>query len=127
MNKNPSIAFALFVIASAVSGCGAISGEHTVYAIACLNNLTMTGAPTTYKASFEHQAVIFWQSGYRPSRMHDCLVRDRLNWSCKMHESHDSRIDMINGRLALDIKPFKYVSPWTWWWREIAGDTYCAG
>jgi hypothetical protein len=81
-----------------------------------------------YKISVERQDVIYWTVGLKlpPSRLTDCVVRDRRNWSCKKYSDGSGELLMIDGKFATEssYNDTLYLGKWRWWLLNITGKTH---
>jgi hypothetical protein len=48
---------------------------------------------------------------FPPEKYHDCVVRDRKNWSCRENEMIDGKEKSYYG--------VKYVSKYRWWYLHL--------
>lgn len=106
------------------------AGEVTVYNGFCpkprVNGKCAAGEetanPTTYKASAELQAVVYWSANGPPRKYEKCVVRDAKNWTCPALETDgtsNAEYRMIDGEFrpsgfSFD-SPFYQVPKWEYY------------
>jgi hypothetical protein len=93
MSSPQTVLLKLSAIVAAVPliGCEASSSEITAYPVQC-KTIVQNGqcsAPeytlryTTFKVFVNEQNVVSAVEGFPPTRLTQCAVRDRMNWSCR--------------------------------------------
>lgn len=117
-----------------VTGCGRLTGETTIYEVACPHPVSSEQKfycasrwfpvnPVTYKAIVDQQTVIHWVDPFPPSRLSNCVVRDYENWRCE-YPDESRRLEMRSGVLSFDpprkfsgsvISEVAQVPEWQWW------------
>jgi len=101
--------------------------EVTVYPVATIEGRGLYPLNrSVYKVFPERQEVIYWMPGVNdiPSRLGNCVVRNRLNWTCEYSDG-SGKLTMIDGRFREEppIRALgsdaKYVSWWRWYLLHI--------
>jgi hypothetical protein len=104
--------------------------EVTVYPAAITSTGLVALNRSTFGVSRDTQTVIYWMPGFPlpPQKLHECTVRDRLNWQCE-YPDKSATLTMVAGRFAvepevepqLDEHPTIYISRLHWQYCKWTG------
>lgn len=92
---------------------GFLKSEITAYPLHCSHKVGVLGECSNvdfstrafiYKVDPKRQEVLYWVEGFEVSKLIDCAIRNRKNWTCK-YSDNNTEIGFNNGKFFETVDP----------------------